>query len=207
MANPDTVCPWCYVGHRRLGRAIKQFKAEHPDANHTFNIIWHPYYLNPNAPTEGVPKAAYYKAKFGEARTAMIFERLTKVGAPEGINFSFGGKTGHTRDSHRVIELARQKGKQTAVVEKIFVAAFEADQDITDHNVLVHAAVAGGLDEAETREWLRTDGGRDVVDRGVAQARAKGIDGVPSFTINGQHTIGGAQDPQEFIEIFEFVAN
>jgi len=92
-------------------------------------------------------------------------------------------------------------------MEKIFVASFEAEQDITDHNVLVHAAVAGGLDEAETREWLRTNGGSDIVDRWVAQARAKGINGVPTFTINGQHTIGGAQDPEEFIRIFEFVAN
>jgi predicted DsbA family dithiol-disulfide isomerase len=136
----------------------------------------------------------------------MMFDRIRRIGVETGIKFSFGGKTGNTRDSHRIIQLGKDKGKQTEVVEKLFAAYFENEQDITDYEVLVKAATDAGLEEKEAREWLNSDKGGQVVDRKVEEARRKGISGVPNFTINKSHTLGGAQDPKEFIEVFESFA-
>jgi predicted DsbA family dithiol-disulfide isomerase len=137
---------------------------------------------------------------------AAIHDRLARIGKENGINFAFGGKTGNTRDSHRLIQLGAEKGKQTAVVERLFAAYFENEQDITDQEVLVEAAKEAGIEGAEARDWLLSGKGGDVVDREVEQARRKGISGVPNFMINGVHRLSGAQDPQEFLDVFEYIA-
>jgi predicted DsbA family dithiol-disulfide isomerase len=153
----------------------------------------------------GVDKTAYYKAKFGEERTAGIFERLAQVGKDTGINFKFGGKTGNTRDSHRLIQLGKSKSPdvQTRVVEELFAAYFENEGDITSHEVLTKAGVKAGLDEKEVKEWLASDKGGKAVDEEVEQAQLNQISGVPNFTIQGKYEIGGAQDPGVFLRVFE----
>lgn len=153
----------------------------------------------------GVDKTAYYKAKFGEERTAGIFERLAQVGKDVGINFRFGGKTGNTRDSHRLIQLGKSKSPaiQTRVVEELFAAYFENEGDITSHAVLTSAGVKAGLDEKEVKEWLASDKGGKEVDTEVEQAQQNQISGVPNFTIQGKYEVGGAQDPGVFLRLFE----
>jgi len=201
----DTVCPWCYVGKQKLEKAIKAYKQLHPDSNDTFSTTWMPFYLNPGAPKTGIDKAAYFKAKFGEDRTAMIFERLSQVGKDTGINFKFGGKTGNTRDSHRLIQLGKSKSLavQTRVVEELFAAYFENEGDITSHEVLRNAAVMAGLDEKEANEWLESDKGGKAVDEEVEQAQLNQISGVPNFTLQGKYEVGGAQDSGVFLRLFE----
>jgi len=153
----------------------------------------------------GVDKTAYYKAKFGEERTAGIFQRLAQVGEDVGINFKFGGKTGNTRDSHRLIQLGKSKSPaiQTRVVEELFAAYFENEGDITSHAVLTSAGVKAGLDEKEVKEWLASDKGGKEVDLEVGQAQQNQISGVPNFTIQGKYEVGGAQDPGVFLRLFE----
>jgi predicted DsbA family dithiol-disulfide isomerase len=153
----------------------------------------------------GIDKAAYYKAKFGEERTAGIFARLSQVGKDAGINFKFGGKTGNTRDSHRLIQLGKSKSPaiQTRVVEELFSAYFENEGDITSHAVLTSAGVKAGLDEKEVKEWLASDKGGKAVDEEVEQAQRNQISGVPNFTIQGKYEVGGAQDPGVFLRLFE----
>jgi len=201
----DTVCPWCYVGKNKLERGISAYKAAHPSANDTFSITWKPFYLNPDAPSTGIDKTNYYKSKFGEQRTAMIFERLSSVGKEVGINFRYGGKTGRTRDSHRLIQLGKKKGPdvQTRVVEELFSSYFENEQDITSHEVLEAAAVRAGLDREEVKSWLQSDNGGKEVDQEVREAQMKNISGVPNFTLQDMYEIGGAQDPENFVRIFE----
>jgi len=201
----DTVCPWCYVGKQKLEQAIKAYKELHPESNDTFSTTWMPFYLNPGAPKKGIDKAAYYKSKFGEDRTAMIFERLSQAGKDAGIKFKFGGKTGNTRDSHRLIQLGKSKSPavQTRVVEELFSAYFENEGDITSHEVLKNAAVKAGLDEKEVKEWLASDKGGKEVDEEVEQAQLNQISGVPNFTIQGKYEVGGAQDPGVFLRLFE----
>ena len=146
-----------------------------------------------------------YASKFGPQKSAAIIQTLTEVGKENGIKFSFGGKTGNTRDSHRLLQLAGQKGNdtQTKVVEELFKAYFEEEGDITSHDVLRDAAVKAGIEEGEVREWLKSDQGGEEVDREVLEAQMKGISGVPNFTLQGKYEIGGAQDPEAFVSAFE----
>jgi len=199
----DTVCPWCYVGKKKLEASIAAFKKQHPED--TFSISWMPYYLNPHAPKVGINKKEYYEKKFGSDRTAMIFERLRQAGQDVGIAFKFDGKTGSTRDSHRLIQLGKKKSPamQTRVVEELFAAYFENEKDITSREVLVECAKRAGLDEAEAKEWLESGKGGKEVDEEVKFAQMMGVNGVPNFTIQGKYEVGGAQDPGVFLRLFE----
>ena len=137
----------------------------------------------------------------------MIMERLAAVGKEAGINFKFGGKTGNTRDSHRLVVLGKTKGpnEQTRVVEELFKSYFEEEGDITSHDMLRDAGVRAGLDEMEVKHWLASDKGGEEVDTGVSEAQIRGVNGVPNFVLQGKYEIGGAQDAEAFVKIFERV--
>ncbi|KAL1858392.1 hypothetical protein Plec18167_006912 [Paecilomyces lecythidis] len=206
----DTVCPWCYVGHRRLSRAIATHRQSHP--KDTFSITWRAFYLNPEAPSyPGVDKQEHYASKFGPERTTALFSRLAAVGAEEGIAFKFGGRTGRTRDSHRLIEYAGKKqdgnsdGLQTRVAEALFRAYFEEEKNITDRAVLLEAGVKAGLDKAEVEKLLDSDEAGAEVDADAERARRSFISGVPHFTIQGKYVVSGAESPDAFLEAFDAV--
>ena len=135
----------------------------------------------------------------------MMQERLAQLGKSDGIDFKFGGKTGNTRDSHRLIQLGKAKSPavQTRVVEELFAAYFENEKDITSHDVLVDAGVKAGLNAAEVKEWLESGQGGPEVDKEVQEAYEQSISGVPNFTIQDQFEIGGAQEPAAFVQLFE----
>lgn len=135
----------------------------------------------------------------------MIFERLAQTGKDVGIKFKFGGKTGNTRDSHRLIQLGKSKSPavQTRVVEELFSAYFEQEGDITSHDVLRQAAVKAGLDAKEVDDWLKSDKGGKAVDEEVEAAQMNQVSGVPNFTLQGKYEVGGAQDPGVFLRLFE----
>jgi predicted DsbA family dithiol-disulfide isomerase len=153
----------------------------------------------------GMDKATLYKTKFGEERAAQIFNRVAQAGTEVGVNFKFGGRTGNTRNSHRLVQLGKSKSPevQKRVVEELYEAYFEKEQDITSLEVLKTAGVNAGLDEKEVEEWLKTDKGGKQVDEEVMEARMERITGVPNFTVNGRYEVGGAQDPQVFLSLFE----
>lgn len=132
---------------------------------------------------------------------------LGRLGKQVGIDFAFGGKTGNTRDSHRLIQLGLTHGKeqQTKVVESLFNAYFENEQDITDCEVLIARGVKAGLPEQEVRDWLESEKGGAEVDQEVAKAQSGFISGVPNFTINGKYEVQGAEEPASFIQIFEAI--
>ena len=137
----------------------------------------------------------------------MIFDRLTGVGKEVGIDFKFGGRTGNTRDSHRLIQLGKRKGAETQnrVVEECFRSYFEREGDITSHDTLRDAGVGAGLEEGEVKAWLASDKGGPEVDREVEEAQDRGVSGVPNFVLQGKYEIGGAQDPEAFVGLFERV--
>ncbi|KAK5131561.1 hypothetical protein LTR08_000816 [Meristemomyces frigidus] len=197
----DTVCPWCYVGKNRLDQAIRSHQQSNP--SDTFTTTWYPYYLNPNAP-KSIDKQTLYESKFGAQRTAVMQGHLAKLGKQVGIDFAFGGRTGNTRDSHRLVQLAKTKGEamQTKVMEQLFNAYFECEEDITTREVLIARGVKGGLEEQEVRAWMESDRGGPEVDKEVAQAQRKSISGVPNFTVNGQFVISGAEEPATFLQVF-----
>ena len=197
----DTVCPWCYVGKNRLDLAIKQHLSTNP--NDSFTTTWHPFYLNPDAP-KSIDKQAYYESKFGTQRTQVMQGHLARLGKQVGIDFAFGGKTGNTRDSHRLVQLGKTKGEemQTKVVEQLFNAYFEETEDITQLDTLIARGVRAGLPEQEVKDWMENGKGGAEVDKEVAQAQQKFVTGVPNFTINGRFEVQGAEEPAAFLQVF-----
>jgi predicted DsbA family dithiol-disulfide isomerase len=161
-----------------------------------------------------VNKQEMYSAKFGAERSAAMFKRLSAVGESEGIAFKFGGNTGSTRDSHRLLWYAGQEeakqgpgsgigGLQTRVVEKLFAAYFEEEKNITDPRVLLEAGVEAGLDRASVEKLLDSEEGGAEVDSEAKAAARRLVTGVPYFSVQGQYSVEGADEPETFLEIFE----
>ncbi|KAK4161804.1 thioredoxin-like protein [Cladorrhinum sp. PSN259] len=201
----DAICPWCYVGKRRLERAIATYKSTAQGAsNDTFNISWHPFYLDPSLPKAPVSREEHLLKKIGPERLALATTHLKRLGEAEGINFTFGAKIGNTRDAHRLIQLAKTKSPEieNSVISALFKLHFEEDGDITSQDVLVAAGEKGGLDKAEVKTWLDEGKGGAEVDREVEDAYDQGISGVPNFTINGKYQVSGAQEPSTFLQLF-----
>ncbi|KAI5921978.1 DSBA-like thioredoxin domain-containing protein [Camillea tinctor] len=201
----DTVCPWCYIGKKRLDRAIDLYRKVYPGGkDDTFTISWSAFYLDPTSPRVGIPMMERIAERFGAERLQGIHERLSAIGREEGINFSFAGRLGNTRDSHRLIQLGKTKGHEVEnrVVLELFRSYFEGEGDITSHDTLVAAGEKAGLRAAEVREWLASGKGGAEVDAEVLEANIKGIHGVPNFTIQGTHVVDGAQDAQVFMAEF-----
>ncbi|EFJ49696.1 hypothetical protein VOLCADRAFT_80613 [Volvox carteri f. nagariensis] len=199
----DTVCPWCYVGKRRLERAMARF-ADRAD----FTVRWLPFQLNPDAPKEGVVKLEFYNQKFGAAQVAQMMPRMARTFAEEGLQYSVGGLLGNTLSSHRLIAWSEQFGadKQNALVEELFQNYFCQEKHISDRGVLLAAAVQVGLP---------ADGAAAVLDDPQAHlqevqqqlARGRGVGGVPFFIINKSYKLSGAQPPEHFEEVFEEICS
>ncbi|KAK4124309.1 thioredoxin-like protein [Parathielavia appendiculata] len=201
----DAICPWCYVGKKRLERAIETYKKDVPGgANDIFTITWHPFYLDPTLPKTGIDRNVHLARKFGPERMAMATAHLKTLGEAEGIKFSLQGKIGNTRDAHRLVQLAKTKSNETEnrVISALFKSHFEEDADITSQEALVAAGEKAGLDRAEVEDWLSEGKGGKEVDREVEKAYSEGIHGVPNFTINGRYQVQGAQDVQTFLDVF-----
>eukprot|EP00246_Nothoceros_aenigmaticus_P001936 TRINITY_DN12619_c0_g1_i1.p1 TRINITY_DN12619_c0_g1~~TRINITY_DN12619_c0_g1_i1.p1 ORF type:complete len:210 (+),score=33.57 TRINITY_DN12619_c0_g1_i1:208-837(+) len=194
----DTVCPWCYVGKKYLEKAIDETKDRYQ-----FEVRWHPFFLNPDAPAEGINKREYIRQKFGESQIKPLFDHVNKVFADLGLAYSLDGLTGKTLDSHRLIYLAGQQGyeKQNALVDELFANYFSQDKYIGDRKVLVAAADKVGVHGAQ--EFLDDPhaGLKEVTDE--VKKFSRGVSGVPHFLINGRYQLSGAQQPQAFIEVFQ----
>lgn len=196
----DTICPWCYVGKRRLERALK----ERPELDVT--IEWHAFQLNPEMPIEGVDRETYMTRKFGsEQRVTEIFDSIAAAGRQEGIPFAFDriARTPNTVNSHRLIRWAEPAGCQDAVVELLFRRYFEQGKDIGAIDVLVQIAVEAGLEGADAERFLSgTDGVEEVRAENVAAHRL-GISGVPCFIFEKKYAVSGAQEPEVFFQVFD----
>lgn len=196
----DTICPWCYIGKRRLEQAIKQIPAN--SAN--FNITFQPFLLDPtldrSAPSEN--KRMRYQKKFG-ARTDGLIANMIETGKQCGINFSWDGLIGSTVNSHRLIEYSNQFNKQNQLVNKLFAAYFEHAQDINDKKVLLDVAVDAGLDRQATEKFLNSDEYTDIIQQKVNENVQLGVTGVPFIIIDNKYAISGAQEPAVFIQVFK----
>ncbi|BFZ53000.1 hypothetical protein PYCC9005_000023 [Savitreella phatthalungensis] len=205
----DTICPWCFIGKRRLERAIRLFdqSADNRDVVN-WQIRWHPFYLGP---PEGpiVNKLQRYREKFGEERTAAIVPHMQQVGQVEGIRFSYGGVTGPTYLSHRLIDYVQQNEPASvvdAVIEKLFHRYFEAEGSIFTVDDLLEAIEGAGVkDAAQARSFMEAPEGRSQVDAEVARAQSQGVHGVPDITI-GRFHVNGAQEPETLLHFLKRAA-
>ncbi|KAJ2484070.1 hypothetical protein EV174_002731 [Coemansia sp. RSA 2320] len=196
----DTVCPWCYVGKRRVEKAIALAEQKWPGFEASVDYM--PYQLD-SAMANGLDKHDVYQKKFGD-RAAAMHERVSLAGKDEGISFSFGGKMSNTLDSHRLIDYARLQGSECEekAVESILKRYFELEQDIGEANVLLDAAQDAGLDRERTRAYLDSDDGIDAVKQKIKHVQRLGITGVPFYIINDRYGISGAESPETFLEAF-----
>lgn len=190
----DVMCPWCYIGQKRLDRALKEA------AEVSVEIHWRPYQLDPTLPPEGKDRQTYLAEKFGsEERAKELYRRVEEAGRDEGIAFDFDAiaVSPNTLDAHRVLRWAASAGNgvQDRLARRLFQLYFEEGANIGDHTVLIEAAREAGMDTALVETLLAADADRDKVRNEIATAQQMGITGVPCFLLEGRYAIVGAQDP------------
>jgi predicted DsbA family dithiol-disulfide isomerase len=185
----DVICPWCFLGKRRLDRAIGLLDDIKVDVN------WRPFFLDPTIPKEGMSRRAYMENKFGAERLKTIHDPLIAAGKEDGVPYAFDRitRTPNTMDAHRIISWNHDAGKQHDVVERLFMAYFSLGLDIGDRAVLVKIAGDAGMDKADVAEKLESGTDVDVVNAEVERAYRMGVTGVPCFIFAQKQGLMGAQ--------------
>lgn len=198
----DVICPWCFIGKRRLEKGLAL-------AGKSAAVRWHPFELNPDMPPEGVERRAYRIKKFGSwERSLELDAQVGRAFAGEGLAFNPDRmtRTPNTFDAHRVVWLAGERGAQDAVMEALFRAYFTDGRDLSDRATLTAVAVEAGLDASELSDLLAGDRGAAEVREWEQKGLRLGISGVPYFVINGAVPLSGAQAPETFRAAFEQAA-
>ncbi len=186
----DAVCPWCYLGEKRLEAALEQ-------EPQPVVLRWRPYQLDPTIPEGGLDRAAYMEKKFGkDGRLKTVHDNLVRLGAEVGLPFAFDRikRAPNTLDAHRLIRWSASVGAQRDVVDRLFRAYFVEGRDIGDRAVLVDIARESGLDTRLVEKLLNEDADKDAVRREIAEAQAIGVTGVPFFIFANRLAVPGAQN-------------
>ena len=205
----DIVCPWCYIGKRKLELALAlPMAAGLPTAE----LRWHPFQLNPDLPAEGVARQQYVQDKFGgPQRAAQIYDRVRAAGRAVGLALDLDGITRqpNTLAAHALLAFARQGGAASAgaMKERLLKAYFVENRFIGSADVLAKIAGEAGLDADAARAFMRDPAQLDAVARADAQARSAGISGVPYFIFNQKVALSGAQEPTELLAAMQQALN
>jgi len=200
----DVVCPWCFIGKRRLEKAL----ALKPDV--PVEVHWHPYFLNDWIPREGISREDYLTTKFGSPeRYKGIAQRVSAAAAAEGLDYAMDkiSRQPNTLDAHRLIRWAAGIGKAAEMKQKLMELYFTEGADLTNRAVLVEAAADVGLDAEDVREALASDQDVAEVEQEAQQAKEAGIEGVPMFIFDGKFAVSGAQAPEHLAEAIERMAS
>jgi predicted DsbA family dithiol-disulfide isomerase len=195
----DAICPWCYIGKRQLERALAMLA---PEGLH-FSVHWNPFQLNPDMPKEGRDRAAYRAMKFGSAdRARELDERVASAAAGVGLKFrqDLMLRTPNTLDAHRLIWLAGREGVQDAAMEAVFLAYFTQGRDVSDPDVLADCAAEAGMDRASVADFLASDVAAKEMLAADKAAREAGVNGVPSFFLDGYGLFSGAMPAETMAE-------
>lgn len=185
----DVMCPWCYIGKRRLDRSMVLA----PDVEPV--IRWRPFRLDATIPAEGMDRQEYLDNKFGRDRASEMYQQIRETGEVEGIEFAFDRitRSPNTVNAHRVIRWAETGEQQDAVVERLFELYFCKGEDVGETSVLLDAAREAHMDVELVEEVLATDKDIDAVEKEIALAHELGVQGVPTFVIDQKHILVGAQ--------------
>lgn len=197
----DVVCPWCYIGERRLERALEQ----RPEVE--VERRWRPFQLRPEMPADGRPWEEFAREKFGgEERARAAFAQVTEVGAQLGIRFDFGrvASAPNTVDAHRLILLAAERGRQWEVADGLFRAYFTDGRDLNDRGALAEIAAAG-LDADEVALYLGRDSGVEEVWESQEEARRLGVNSVPFYVVDGRYAVVGGQSAETWVRVLDTV--
>jgi len=200
----DTVCPWCFIGKRRLMRAM----AMRP--NIAFDVKWRPYRLDPTIPKGGMDRQAYMRTKFGDdpMKIVEMYKQIAAEGAKDGVEFDFAAikRRPDTLDSHRLIRWSEAAGVQDEVVERLFIAYFENGEDIGDVRVLADIADLCGMDGVEVAQMLESDADAALVEREDQIAHEMGVTGVPAMIFGSKLAVSGAREPEMLAVVIDRVA-
>lgn len=189
----DLVCPWCYLGTRRLRRALRA----RPDI--LVDILWRPFLLNPDIPSAGLPRQEFMTRKFGgEERARRLHATIAELGRAEGVPFRFERilRMPSSLDAHRLVRFAAREGLGDAMVDTLFHGHFVEGADLGHIETLVHLAARAGLDSTQAHLFLESNADADAVHAENLRAHRLGINGVPCFVLEGRHAIAGAQEPE-----------
>ncbi len=199
----DVICPWCYVGKRRLEAALAA-----PGVPREIEFTWLPFELNPDMPAEGITREEYRTRKFGPDRAAELDRNMAATGREVGIDFAFDRMqvTPNTRLAHRLIWEAGRQGRQSEVVNRLFKAYFEDALDIGRPDVLAKLADEIGLDPTGVAQALSSQESLDTVIELEERGRGMGIEGVPFFIVLGKYGVSGAQPPEFWREALPKIA-
>jgi predicted DsbA family dithiol-disulfide isomerase len=200
----DVVCPWCFIGKRRLEKAI----ALRPDM--PVEVRYRPYFLNPWVPREGTSRVDYLTTKFGSPeRYEKIALRVAQAAANEGLTYNIGAlaRQPNTLDCHRLILWAGSIGKAAQVKQRLMEIYFSEGGDLSERDVLVQAASDCGLDPVEVRNLLASDADVAAVERAAKSAQEAGIDGVPFYVFGNVLAVSGAQAPDYLAGAIERAVN
>jgi predicted DsbA family dithiol-disulfide isomerase len=189
----DVVCPWCFIGKKRLEQAI----ALNPDI--PVEVHYHPYFLNDWIPAEGISREQYLTTKFGSPeRYKEIASRVSAAAAQDGLVYAIDklSRQPNTTDSHRLIHWADQIGKAPQMKQRLMELYFSEGADLSDKAVLAKAAADVGLDADEIARKLDSNDDLALVAQRVEQAKSAGIQGVPFFIFDNAFGVSGAQAPE-----------
>lgn len=201
----DVVCPWCYIGKRRLEKAIGQLKDKYE-----FEIAYRPFELNPAMPETGVDQKTYLVTKFGdEQRYQQLTSHVKEIAAQEGLHFDFENQkvSPNTRNAHRIIHAAKEEGVQPQVNEAFMSAYFEKGIDLSKKENLIEIAAGAGMQKDKVEKLLSTHDGLAEVKLEERELQNAGITGVPFFIVNNKYGISGAQPSESFVHAFEDIAS
>jgi predicted DsbA family dithiol-disulfide isomerase len=194
----DLICPWCYIGKRRMEEALRQLPADTQVSR-----SWHPFQLNPEMPREGLNRKMYRSKKFGSWEQSQAMDaQVTAAGKSVGIEFRYDLQTHtpNTFDSHRLVWLAGTSGVQDAVVEALFRAYFCEGANFSDQTKLIEVGTSAGMDVAKLERFFASDEGASAVREEEQRARVLGISGVPFYLINETASFSGAQPAETFLD-------
>ncbi|PPR64195.1 MAG: hypothetical protein CFH10_00310 [Alphaproteobacteria bacterium MarineAlpha4_Bin2] len=198
----DPVCPWCFIGKRRLEEALQA----RPEIE--TEIRWHCFQLNPMMPREGMSREDYLALKFGNTDNARkLYTNISGIGEQAGIPFRFDRILiiPNTVNAHRLIRLAGQHGLHNEIVEQLFIEYFLHGMDIGKTNNLISLASSQGLNASEIEAYLKSSEDFEAIKREDMRARQLGIQGVPFFIIDRQYAISGAQEAEAFYPLFDLL--
>jgi predicted DsbA family dithiol-disulfide isomerase len=197
----DVVCPWCFIGKRRMEKALKLVSQPFD-----LKLSWKPFELNPLLPKEGVGYNEYLVEKFGDSDEVKELQgHVQQAAASADLHFEFNRikRLPNTFDAHRLIWFAGQAGFQDQIVERLFRAVFFEGKFIGDLAVLAETALSAGLNYSEVKRFLDSREGREEVRSEIELSLKRGVQGVPNFLINGHYVIRGAQPPEVMAQILE----
>ncbi|MFP6780007.1 MAG: DsbA family oxidoreductase [Alphaproteobacteria bacterium] len=196
----DTVCPWCYIGKKRLDKAIEDYKEQE------FEINWYPFQLNPTMPMEGISRELYLSTKFGgKERAESVYEQIKNAGLSSNISFNFSKISimPNSFYSHMLIELSKEYNLQNKICESLFEAFFIEGKNIGNLSELTNIAISHNMKNFNEDLFINRKDLKNIVRTSDENSRSKGVTGVPFFIINNNYAISGAQESEVFKKIFE----